>query len=82
MTGWQLSCANTTCLPFATTTVLNIRICQTACLNQAKCKTATFHQSSSTCDLFSNIPSLNGSLVADMSSVTMLVMAGTRIPPG
>ncbi|CAF1535744.1 unnamed protein product [Adineta ricciae] len=82
MTGWQLSCASTTCLPFATTAALNTRTCQTACLNQAKCKTVTFHQSSSTCDLFSNIPSLNESLVADMSSVTMLVMAGTRIPPG
>ncbi|CAF4220984.1 unnamed protein product, partial [Adineta steineri] len=38
MIGWQFECANTTCLPFITATVSNIRQCRINCFAQVQCK--------------------------------------------
>ncbi|CAF0846744.1 unnamed protein product [Adineta steineri] len=78
--GWEYQCVNTTCAPFATVVVSNIRMCQVACLNEVQCKAASFHQSTSKCQLFSDIPDENGNMLANMETVTMFVMAQTRMP--
>ncbi|CAF0846669.1 unnamed protein product [Adineta steineri] len=77
--GWEYECVNTTCAPFATVVVSNIRMCQVACLNEVQCKAASFHQSTSKCQLFSDIPDENGNMLANMETVTMFVMAQTRM---
>ncbi|CAF4141656.1 unnamed protein product [Adineta steineri] len=78
--GWQFQCSNTTCLPFATVAVSNIINCQVACLAQVQCNGASFHQSTSNCELFADISNQNGNLSANIDTVTMIVIDGTRIP--
>ena len=82
MKGWQFQCATTTCLPFNTLTTSNIRRCQMACLAQTQCEAATFQQSTLTCQLFSNIQSQLGNMLANVDTMTMIVKFGTRIPAG
>jgi hypothetical protein len=82
MTDWQFQCATTSCVPFASVIVSNIRRCQMSCLAQVKYKAASFHQSTSRCDLFTIIPNPSGNMVANMNVVTMIVIVETRIPPG
>jgi hypothetical protein len=82
ITGWQLQCANTTCLPFVTVTASSIRACQITCLAQVQCQTASFHQATSTCKLFVNIGNQTGNMFADVETVTMIAKSGTRMPPG
>ncbi|CAF4193612.1 unnamed protein product, partial [Adineta steineri] len=77
--GWEYQCVNTTCAPFATVVVSNIRMCQVTCLNEVQCKAASFHQSTSKCQLFSDIPDENGNMLANMETVTMFVIAQTRM---
>ncbi|CAF1420805.1 unnamed protein product [Adineta steineri] len=78
--GWQFQCSNTTCLPFATVAVSNIINCQVACLAQVQCNGATFYRSSSNCELFANVSNQNGNLSANMDTVTMIAIDGTRMP--
>jgi len=82
MPGLQLQCATTTCLPFVAVTVSNIRACQMACLVQVQCQAASFQQSTSTCQLFTDIRNQNDNMLADVETVTMVVIYGTRVPPG
>ncbi|UJR38777.1 hypothetical protein I4U23_031442 [Adineta vaga] len=80
MEGSRFQCAGTTCPPFATFSTLNIRLCQTSCLNSIQCKAITFHQSTSRCDLFNEILNSNGTMLVDINTVTLIVITGTRIP--
>ena len=82
MIGWQLQCAYTTCLPFSTVTTLNERACQINCLAEMHCQAASFRQANSQCQLFTSIQDQNDNLLADVDTVTMIVMSGTRVPPG
>ena len=82
MNGWQFQCVYTTCIPFVTLTMPNIRRCQMMCLAQIHCEAVSFHRSTSTCQLFADISYQNGYMLADLDTVSMIVLAGTRIPPG
>jgi hypothetical protein len=82
MTGWQFQCVNTTCLPFVTFDASDVRECQIACLAQAQCQAASFQQSTAICKLFSSIQNQSNNLIAQMETVTMIVMTETRIPSG
>ncbi|CAF1317093.1 unnamed protein product [Adineta steineri] len=79
---WQFQCSRTTCLPFATVNVSNIENCQVACLAQVDCQALTFFRSSFGCELFANISNQNNNLTANMDTVTMIAIDGTRIPLG
>ncbi|UJR12107.1 hypothetical protein I4U23_016285 [Adineta vaga] len=81
MNGWEFQCANSTCLPFVTTTVRNILQCQTNCLGQAQCKAITCQQATLKCQLFTSIVDQNSNLQANMETTTMIVISGTRMPP-
>ncbi|CAF4188398.1 unnamed protein product [Adineta steineri] len=78
----KFQCANTTCLPFISVITTDIRNCQFACLGQGQCIAATFHQSTSNCELFDNMLNQNGTMLADVDATSMNVISGTRFPPG
>ncbi|CAF4416899.1 unnamed protein product [Adineta steineri] len=78
----KFQCANTTCLPFINVITSNIRNCQVACLTQSQCKAATFHRSTSNCELFADISNQNGNMLADVDATSMNVISGTRFPSG
>ncbi|CAF1118141.1 unnamed protein product [Adineta steineri] len=78
----KFQCANTTCLPFINVIKSNIRSCQVACLTQNQCRAATFHRSTSNCELFADILNQNGNMLADVDATSMNVISGTRFPSG
>ncbi|CAF1582009.1 unnamed protein product [Adineta ricciae] len=80
MDGWQFQCTITSCLPIANITVSNILNCQVSCLENSQCKAASFRQSTSNCQLFSNDVNQNTTLVGTAGTVTMVVIDGTRTP--
>ena len=82
LTGSQFQCANATCPPFITIIVSDIFDCQIACLSQFQCKATSFHQSTFKCDLFGDMWNQNGNMLADIDTITMLVIDGTRNPLG
>ncbi|CAF1500168.1 unnamed protein product [Adineta steineri] len=82
MNGWRFQCANTTCLPFNTVRVSNMRNCQMTCLAQIFCEAASFYTTTSNCNLFAYISNQIGSMSADTNTITMIVIAATRIPSG
>ncbi|CAF0979756.1 unnamed protein product [Adineta steineri] len=73
--------ANTTCLPFINVITSNIRNCQVACLTQSQCIAATYHRSTSDCELFDNMLNQNGTMLADVDATSMNAINGTRFPP-
>ncbi|UJR24214.1 hypothetical protein I4U23_027181 [Adineta vaga] len=81
MNGWEFQCANSTCLPFITTTAPNLLRCQIHCLGQPQCKAITFQQANLKCQLFINIVDQNSNLQANVETTTMIVISGTRMPP-
>ncbi|CAF1138554.1 unnamed protein product [Adineta steineri] len=78
----KFQCANTTCLPFISVITTDIRNCQFACLTQSQCTAATFHRSTSNCELFDSMLNQNGNMLADVDATSMNVISGTRFPPG
>ena len=80
--GSTFQCAQTTCLPFANLTTANVRRCQIACLMQVPCEAATYYQPASSCQLYNSSINQNGNLSYHMNAMTMMVIAGTRFPPG
>ncbi|CAF1282805.1 unnamed protein product [Adineta ricciae] len=78
--GWRYRCADTTCLPFRSVITPNIRKCETICLAQIQCEAASFHPLTLNCELFANVSDENGNVLVDMNTVTMIVIAGTRLP--
>ncbi|CAF1265290.1 unnamed protein product [Adineta steineri] len=76
----KFQCANTTCLPFISVITTDIRNCQFACLSQSQCRAATFHRSTSNCELFADMLNQNGNMLADVDATSMNVISGTRFP--
>ncbi|CAF0764088.1 unnamed protein product [Adineta steineri] len=81
MRGSKFQCGNTTCLPFVNLITTTIMKCQMACLAQIYCRAASFHQSTSNCELFTDISNEIPHIVTDTDITTMIVIAGTRSPP-
>ncbi|CAF1061893.1 unnamed protein product [Adineta steineri] len=76
----KFQCVNTTCLPFISIITTDIKNCQFACLGQSQCAAATFHRSTSNCELFDNMSNQNGNMLADVDATSMNVISGTRFP--
>ncbi|CAF1403316.1 unnamed protein product [Adineta steineri] len=81
MTGSKFECVNTPCLPFANIITPTIMKCQMACLAQAYCRAASFHQSTSNCELFTDMSNEIANMVTDIDIISMIVITGTRFPP-
>ncbi|CAF0912950.1 unnamed protein product [Adineta steineri] len=77
----KFQCANTTCLPFISVITTDIRNCQFPFLGQSQCIAATFHRSTSNCELFNNMLNQNGNISADVDATSMNVISGTRFLP-
>lgn len=80
--GSKFQCANTSCFPSNSFIVRDVFKCRTSCLNEMFCKAASFSQLTFQCDLFDQIPDSNHSLLNDITTITMTVVRGTRMPPG
>ncbi|CAF1417094.1 unnamed protein product [Adineta steineri] len=76
----KFQCANTTCLPFLNVITSNIKNCQVACLAQSQCRAATFHRSTTNCELFGDMLNQNGNMLADVDATSMDVISETRFP--
>ncbi|CAF1469465.1 unnamed protein product, partial [Adineta steineri] len=76
----KFQCANTTCLPFTSVITTDIRNCQLACLGESQCTAATFHRSTSNCELFDNMLNQHGNMLGDVDAISMHVISGTRFP--
>ncbi|CAF1418976.1 unnamed protein product [Adineta steineri] len=76
----KFQCANTTCLPFISVITTDVRNCQFTCLGQSQCRAATFHRSTSNCELFNNTLNQNGSMLADVDTISIIVIDETRFP--
>ncbi|CAF1484040.1 unnamed protein product [Adineta steineri] len=81
MRGWKFHCATIPCLPLASIITSTIIKCQMACLAQIYCRAASFHQSTSNCELFSDMSNEIANMQTDTDITTMIVIAGTRSPP-
>ncbi|CAF1338943.1 unnamed protein product [Adineta steineri] len=77
----KFQCANTTCLSVINVITSNIKKCQVACLTQSQCRAATFHRSTSNCELFADMLNQNENMLADVDATSMNVISGTRFPP-
>ncbi|CAF1294086.1 unnamed protein product [Adineta steineri] len=80
MIDFKFQCANTTCLPFVNIFTSNVRNCQVACLIQSQCTAATFHRSTSNCELFDNMVNQNGNMLTEADTTSMNIISGTRFP--
>ncbi|CAF1390303.1 unnamed protein product [Adineta steineri] len=78
----KFHCASTTCLPFISFITSNIRNCQLASLTQSQCTAATFHRSTSNCELFGDMLNQNGNILADVDATSINVISETRFPSG
>lgn len=78
----RFQCMNTTCSPLYTLTVSTILNCEIACLRNVQCHALSFHSSSSACALFNNAPNATGNMLVDVDMITMIIISGTRMPPG
>jgi len=58
--------------------VSNVRACQIACLMDANCRIATFDQSINQCELFANISSENGTMIAQAGIMTLTAIDKTQ----
>ena len=82
MDGWQLTCANTTCLPFSTLITPSVRDCRLACLSRAQCRTASFQWILSRCALFTSAPNSSADMTMDPGIITSSVSVSTGSPTG
>ena len=57
----------------------NLRACQIACLADATCRTATYDQSDSYCELFADIPSQYGNIVPQSGVVTLMAIDNRQL---
>ena len=74
VTNIKYQCDNPGCSPSTIVSVSSLRNCQFVCLNDAQCRTVTFDEYSNQCELFSDIPSQYGNLLAKTGVVTMTVI--------
>ena len=67
----KYQCNNSACLPSTIVSTSHSKDCQFICLSNAECRTITFDQSTNQCEIFADIPSVNGNLLPQAGVVTM-----------
>ncbi|CAF4020157.1 unnamed protein product [Adineta steineri] len=77
---FEHQCGNTSCSSLATTTERNVRRCQMTCLSTRLCEGASFHQSSSNCQLFSYLPNSDVNMLTNSDIYSMKVKSESRQP--
>lgn len=79
MINTKFQCFNIRCQPFNVTTVSDTFNCQILCLAQEQCRTINFWQLTGQCELFAEVPGNNGTLMASVGSIVMVVIYGARL---
>jgi hypothetical protein len=74
----KYQCTGPGCSASTIVFVLSLRNCQIACLADAQCRTASFSQSISQCELFADIPNEYGTLSEEANVVTMIAIDGRQ----
>ena len=72
MNDVQYQCLDPACSSSTIINAANMRRCQLACISDPNCRTMTFIPSNHRCELFPDIPSQFGHMVAATGVVTML----------
>jgi hypothetical protein len=75
----RYQCVDPGCSSPTIITVANLIACEIACLSNVNCRTATYDQSNSGCELFADIPSQYGNLVAQAGVVTLMAIDGRQL---
>ncbi len=70
----RYQCVDPGCSSPTIITVATLIACEIACLSNSNCRTATYDQSNSGCELFADIPSQYGNLVAQAGVVTLMAI--------
>ncbi|CAF1098548.1 unnamed protein product [Adineta steineri] len=82
MRSLKFQCVGVSCLPFANIITSTIIKCEIACLAQIHCRATSYQQSTSNCELFTDMSNEIANMVTDTGITTMIAIAGTRCPPG
>ena len=82
MIDMEFRCPDTNCYPLARMLVSRLLYCPTACLTQERCRTINFYQSTNLCELFAEAPDNNDAILANIGTVLMTIIDGTRVPFG
>ncbi|CAF1480985.1 unnamed protein product [Adineta steineri] len=75
----KYQCNNLGCSSSIVDPASSLRDCQFACLADAQCRTVTFDENSNHCELFSDIPSQYGNLLAQSGVITMTVIDDRQV---
>lgn len=82
MNGMKYQCGNQTCTSFLTTILSHVRHCQIICMDNIACSALVFQQSSRQCNLYDSTIRVNGTLIVDPESITMIVTIDERYIAG
>ncbi len=82
MSDTNYQCIDPACSPSTIVSVSDIRSCQIACLSDAKCRTVTFDHSTNVCQMFFDIPSVNGNLLTQAGVETMIAIDDRQLLGG
>jgi hypothetical protein len=80
MTDIKYQCVNPGCSPSTIAFVLSLRACQVVCLSDDNCRTVTFDLSNNQCELFADILSQYGNMLAQTGVVTMTAIDDKQLP--
>ncbi len=67
----KYQCNSTGCSSSTIVSVSSLRDCQFLCLSNLQCRTVTFDQTNQQCEVFPDIPSQYGQLLAHTGVITM-----------
>jgi hypothetical protein len=73
----KYQCNNLGCSPSITVPASDLINCAFVCLTNTQCRTVTFNESNNQCEVFSDVPSQYGNLLAQTGVVTMTDTDGT-----
>ena len=76
----KYECVDAACSPSTIVIGSYLRGCQIACLSKDNCRTVTFDQSSSQCELFADKPPQRGLLSAQTGVLTMVAIDDRPLP--
>ncbi len=70
----RYQCVDPGCSSATIISAANSEVCQIACLSNVNCRTVTYDQSNSYCELFADIPSQYGNIVAQAGVATLMAI--------
>ena len=79
MSDIKYECIDPGCSSSASVFASNLMDCQIACLSDAVCRTVTFEQFTKQCELFPDIPSQYGNMIAQTDVITMTAIDNRQL---